>query len=106
MMNSKWSDSEKKVARRAFDKAQEKECASIMAKLKDLAAKAVKPEDLWAVHDYLTEQRRSIDEKYDYRYSQLILVFSRLLREKWIEENDLQGLSDEKLQAIRYIVSR
>lgn len=105
-MDFKWSDAEKKIARRAFDKALEKECASIMAHFKAMAAKAENPEDLWAVHDYLGQQRRAIDEKYDFRYSQLILVFSRLLREKWLEASDLQGLSEEKLQAIQYIVSR
>lgn len=104
-MDLKWSDSEKKIARRAFDKALEKECASIMANFKDMAAKAENPEDLWAVHDYLGKQRRAIDERYDFRYSQLILVFSRLLREKWLEASDLQGLREEKLQAIQYIVS-
>ena len=105
-MNFKWSDSEKKVARRAFDKALEKECASIMATFKDMAAKVEKPEDLWAVHDYLTKQQRAIDEKYDYRYSQLIFVFARLLGDKWINEKDLLGLNAEKLQAIQNIVSR
>lgn len=106
MMDFKWSATEKKAAKRAFDKALEKECASIMATLKDLAAKAEKPEDMWAVNDYLTRQRRAIDEKYDYRYSQLVFVFARLLRENWIEETDLQGLGEEKLQAIQYMVSR
>jgi hypothetical protein len=105
-MDFNWSDSEKKVARRAFDKAFEKECASIMAKFKDMAAKVEKPEDLWAVHDYLIQQRRAIDEKYDYRYSQLIFVFARLLGDKWINEKDLLGLNAEKLQAIQNIVSR
>lgn len=105
-MNFKWSDSEKKAARRAFDKALEMECASIMATFKDMAAKVEKPEDLWAVQDYLTKQQRAIDEKYDYRYSQLILVFARLLGEKWIDEKDLDGLSAEKLQAIQNILSR
>jgi len=40
MMDFKWSASEKKAARRAFDKALDKECAAIMATFKDLAAKA------------------------------------------------------------------
>lgn len=41
-----------------------------MVKLKGLAANAENPEDLRATHDYLAEQRRTIDGKYDYRYSQ------------------------------------
>jgi len=47
------------------------------------------------------QRRKEIDLKYDYRYSQLDLVFGRLLREKWIDEEDLRTLGEEKLEAIR-----
>jgi len=76
-----------------------------MKRLKRLATKAESPDDIWAIHDYLTEQRRTIDGKYDYRYSQLIVVFGRLLRESWIDDKDLEGLSEEKLNAIHRIAS-
>jgi len=105
MREFKWSEAEKKIARRAFDAALKRECAAIMKRLKSLAAKAENPEDIWAIHDYLTEQRKSIDAKYDYRYSQLILLFGRLLREKWIDEKDIEGLAEEKLVPIRRIAS-
>ncbi len=75
----------------------------MMERLKGLAVKAKLPEDIWAIHDYLTEQRKMIDGKYEYRYSQLIAVFGRLLREKWIQDEELEGLSEEKIQAIRHI---
>jgi hypothetical protein len=105
MLNFKWSKAEKKIERRAFDSALKKECAAVMEKLKGLAVTAEKPEDIWAIHDYLTDQRKVIDEKHDYRYSKLIILFGRLLREKWIEDNDLEGLNEEKLQAIHHITS-
>ena len=105
MINFKWSEAEKKIARRAFDSALKRECAAVMEKLKGLALTAEKPEDIWAIHDYLTDQRKVIDGKYDYRYSQLIIVFARLLAEKWIEDKDLEGLNEEKLQAIHHIAS-
>lgn len=105
MIDLKWSEAEKKIARRAFDAAVKNECAAVMQKFKGLAAKAENPEDIWAIHDYLAEQRRSIDRKYDYRYSQLIVLFGRLLRENWIEDKDLEGLREEKLDAIRHIAS-
>jgi len=103
MTSLKWSSAEKKIARRAFDAALNRERTAMMAMLKKLAASASKPEDIWAIHDYLTEQRKSIDAKYDYRYSQLVFVFARLLRERWIEEQDLEGMGEEKLQAIRLL---
>jgi len=37
---------------------------------------------MWDLEHHLTERRKEIDRKYDYRYSQLDLVFGRLLRER------------------------
>ncbi len=105
MSDFKWSEAEKKVARRAFEAALKRECSAVIEKLKHRAAQAENPDDIWAIHDYLTEQRKQVDGKYDYRYSQLITVFARLLREKWLNENDIEGLGEEKRQAIHHIAS-
>ena len=99
----KWSKTEKEAARRAFEGAYRKECGAIAAKIKEMAAATSEPEDLWRIHDVLTKQRRQTDEKYDYRYSVLLFVFARLLQEGWITETDLQGLADDKIEAIRYL---
>jgi len=53
--------------------------------------------DIWNFNDFLTQERRRIDEKYDYRYSFLIFVFARLIREGWLTEDELAGLSEDKL---------
>ena len=79
MTDFKWSDAEKKIARRAFDSALDKELAALLQQLKNRAAKAETPEDIWAIHGYLTKQRALIDRKYDYRYTQLIFVFGLLV---------------------------
>jgi hypothetical protein len=51
---------------------------------------------------YLTERRKEIDRKYDYRYSQLTQVFGKLLYEKRLrEEEELRGLREDKLKSIR-----
>lgn len=105
MRDLKWSEAEKKIARRAFEAAMRREYSALMENLKRRAVQAENPEDIWAIHDYLTEHRRDIDGKYDYRYSQLVIVFGRLLKEKWLYENDIEGLGEEKLQAIRHIAS-
>jgi hypothetical protein len=96
-----WSKSEKQIARRAFDAAYEKECRAISAKLMQMTHDDSDPRYIWRIHDYLSEQRRATDEKYDYRYSVLIRVFGALIREGWLTEADLQGLSDDKLRMIR-----
>lgn len=72
---------------------------------RSLSLKASSPEDIWKIHDYLAAKRKETDQKYDCRYSQLILVFGRLLREKWINVEDLSGLAEDKNEAIKRIAS-
>ncbi len=105
MHDIKWTHSEQKAARKVFDAALQRELAAILSKLKELAASAKTPQDMWEIEKYLTQQRRQIDSKYDFRYSQLIEVFGRLLRENWIEEKELQTLSPEKLAWIQDIAT-
>lgn len=64
---------------------------------------ASQPADLWRVHDFLTTQRDATDEKYDYRYSVLPFVFARLLKEGWLVEGDLEGLSADKVAIITHL---
>ncbi|RWM31656.1 hypothetical protein [Mesorhizobium sp.] len=97
----KWSPSEKKVARSAFDVALQAALAEIMAELKRRASAATTPSDMWEIEDYLQRQRRKIDQMFDYRYSQLILVFASLIREGYLEQSRLAGLSEDKLEMIR-----
>ena len=105
MQEFKWSKTEKGVARRAFDTAYEKECSGILTRLKAMTTVATGPRDIWRIHDYLSEQRRQTDSKYDYRYSVLIWVFARLLREGWLSEADLSGLDVEKIEKIKLAAS-
>ena len=100
-----WSSSEKKIAKQAFDIALKREYAALLDQLKSTAAKAESQDDIWDIHDYLTEQRKLIIRKYDYRYSQLMFLFGVLLRERWLEEKDIAGLAEEKLEHIRSIAS-
>ena len=101
----KWSRSEKTVAREAFDNAYKKEISAIVAEVKRRIAKMSDPKDIWRIHDYLSVQRRQTDEKYDYRYSVLLLVFTKLIEDKWLTEAELNGLGEDKLNAIKTMLS-
>ena len=96
-----WSKSEKVIASKAFDAALERELQEVIQEAKRMASQIKQPSDLWDLEHYLTQRRKEIDRKYDYRYSQLDLVFGRLLRERWIDEEDLRGLGEDKLEVIR-----
>ena len=105
MPGATWSESEKKIARRVFQAALRRELAEVMAEFKEKAANAKEPEDMWAVQEYLARMQREIDSKYDFRYSQLILVFGRLLHEQRIQDSDLVGIAEDKLAYIRRVAS-
>jgi hypothetical protein len=96
----RWSAAEKKIARRAFDQAYQRQCAAIRANAKKMLATASAPSDMWKVHDYRSVQRRRTDKIYDYRYSVLLTVFARLLKEKWLNVADLAGLQESKIEKI------
>ena len=67
------------------------------------AARIREVPELWDLEHWLGEQRRRIDRDFDYRYSVLPVVFATLLRARQISEEDLCGLSPDKLDAIRHI---
>jgi hypothetical protein len=100
-----WSAAEKKVARRAFDAAVQSALAAIMAEFKAKAAAVTTPADMWDLEDYLRTRRRRFAELFDYRYSQLPLVFAQLVCEGYLDEAQLVGLSADKLEEIRRISS-
>jgi hypothetical protein len=101
----RWSPSEKKVARSAFEAALESALAKAMAEFKRRAEAATTPSEMWEIESYLRQQRREIDETFDYRYSQLPIVFARLIQAGHLDENRLGGLSEEKLEIIRSYLS-
>jgi hypothetical protein len=96
-----WSKSEKVIARTAFDAALGRELHEVIQEAKRMANGIQTSSDLWDLEQYLTERRKQIDRKYDYRYSQLTLVFGRLLYENRLSEEDLRGLPEDKLKSIR-----
>src|ERR1700726_113636 len=98
-----WSRSEKIIARKAFDAALGRELHEVIQKAKQMANEIQQSSDLWDLEHYLTQRRKEIDRKYDYRYSRLTHVFGRLLHEKRLSEEELRGLREEKLNSIRSV---
>ena len=65
-------------------------------------ANEIKPSsDLWDLELHLTQRRKGIDRKYDFRGSRLTDVLGRLLYENRLGEEDLRGLREEKMKSIR-----
>jgi hypothetical protein len=66
-----------------------------------MASQIQQSSDLWDLEHYLTQRRKEIDRKYDYRYSRLTHVFGRLLHEGRLHQEELRGLREDKLKSIR-----
>jgi Photoprotection regulator fluorescence recovery protein len=100
-----WEPTEKKLARIAFDRAFERQCAAITQEARRMLETATAPSEIFRVQEYLTEQRKIVDGIYDYRYSRLLGVFGRLLADGWLKEDDLDGLQPEKIAKIKHEAS-
>ena len=77
-----WSKSEKLIARTAFDAALGRELHEVIQEVKKMASQIRQSLDLWDLESYLTQRRKKIDRKYDYRYSRLTHVFWETLARK------------------------
>ncbi|MGD9326783.1 MAG: hypothetical protein PVG26_22390 [Desulfobacterales bacterium] len=52
----------------------------------------------------MTEKRDEIDEKYVYRFSELIVVSARLIDEGWLDLSDLKGLAEDKVDRLESLI--
>lgn len=96
-----WTAAEKKVAHQVFDEALARHLSAIIAEAKRMMANVADPSDLWEVEAYLTQSRKTVDRIYQFRYSDLLRVFSILMRDGWLKETDLAGLQPEKIADIK-----
>ena len=106
MIEQNWSKKEKAIAKRAFENAYEKECKDLIKQIQKRASEAKEPLDIWRLHDFLRKRIKEIENKYDYRYSVLILVFARLMQEGWLTVDEIEDLSKDKISKIRYLAEK
>ena len=56
---------------------------------------------MWDLERHLTQRRKDIDRRYEFRSSRLTQVLGILLCEGRIAQEELRGLRDDKVKAIR-----
>jgi hypothetical protein len=97
-MSKMWTKSQKKHARELFDLARDREYAALIEEINSLRISS--PDEVWELRNRLNKKAKEMDEKYDYRYSQLIWVFAQLLREGYLTKDELRVLGEEKMNEI------
>jgi|ERR1700683_2306004 hypothetical protein len=73
-----WTRSEKAIVRTAFDAALGRELHEVIQVAQRMANEIQKSSDLWDLEHHLTQRRKEIDRKYDFRDSRLTDVLGRL----------------------------
>jgi hypothetical protein len=66
-----------------------------------MAERIKDPDELWELERHLTQRRKEIDAKYEFKYSVVLLVLANLVREGRISVDELHGLAEDKLRIIR-----
>lgn len=105
MQDITWSTKEKLLARTVFERAAVAEEQALMERFKREAAALKSMDDLGAFQLAIRDAQREYQQKYDYRYSQLLWVFGRLVREGRISMDALHGLDEQKLAFIERIAA-
>ena len=103
MNDTAWSKAEKKIAKEAFSMAYQRESKKIIKEIKNY--KLEEPDDIWSLSEMLNKREKEIDQIYDYRYSQLVMVFAILIKRGFLSIKELEGLSEDKLDRITKIIN-
>ncbi|PHJ55991.1 hypothetical protein VF14_34910 [Nostoc linckia z18] len=98
--DTEWSTAEKQLAQTVFKRAYEREISALIEEVRDRASAIAEIDDMWRLHDFLSARRHDIDGKYDYRYSVLIFVFARLVKEGWLALDELNELDKDKITKV------
>src|SRR5215470_19323548 len=87
-----WSRSERTIARKVFDAALKRELLQVMQEAKRMASQIKQPADVWKLEGFLTQRRKDIDRRYEFRSSRLTQLLGMLLSEHRINDEDLRSL--------------
>lgn len=99
-----YTKSEKKVAKELFELALQRDYQRLQEDIKQY--KCDTPESIWDLRSFLNKKAKEFDNKYDYRYSVLDIVFMGLLREELLHIDELKGLSQERQKYLIDIVQK
>ncbi|MEO1691686.1 MAG: hypothetical protein AAFR63_09200 [Cyanobacteria bacterium J06631_6] len=95
-----WSETENKIAQKAFQTAYQRETSTLIANVRDRAPEITELTDLWSLHDLLSTKRYEIDGKYSYDPASAVFDLASLIKEGWLGLEDLEGLNPEILSKI------
>jgi len=94
-----WTKSEKHSASEIFELARKRDYEKLITKLKSHSLDT--SDDVWCMRDLLNEKAKEFDNKYYYRYSVLLDLFTTFVIEGLLDVEELNTLSVHKLNYIK-----
>ena len=91
-----WSEAEKQIAHEALNKAYIRETEALISEIRKKSSEITEINDIWSLNDYLNAKRYDIDGKYDDRDSTPMFVLAKLVKEGWLNSDELAGLTPDK----------
>lgn len=98
------SVTEETIAQQALQTAYDRETSALIAHIRDRAASITEMDDLWYLHDLLSTKRYEIDGKYVYNSSTIVFDLAKLIKEGWLNLDELKGLKPETLSKISAVM--
>jgi len=97
-MSHDWTPAEKNLARNLFDRAMSKAGADYLARHQQQNFATL--EELWAYEQKIRHWRKEFSSIFQFTYSRLEFSFAVSLQRGWLQENQLNGLRDDRIQRI------
>ena len=95
-----WTDSEQTVARQAFDTAYGRAIEQLVQSVQLKSASLTSAESVWALHDFLSIERHTMEGRFDFRLDGILFVFASLVKDNLLQLAELDGLAADKLAKI------
>ena len=97
-MSHDWTPAEKNLARSLFDRAVSKATAEYLALHQQQKFTTI--EELWAYELKIRYWRKEFSSIFQFTYSRLELSFAVSLQRGWLQQSQLNGLRDDRIQRI------
>lgn len=98
-----WSPSEKNIAKAALQAAYQRETTALIQTIREQAAAITLLEEVWQLNDFLSARRHDVDGKYDPSEDGLMFTLSRLVKEGWLELDELEHLEADKRAKVKVL---
>ena len=95
-----WTDSELAIARDAFDRAYERAIDQLVLAVRTRSAELSSVDAVWALHDFLSIQRHTMEGRFDFQLEGILFLFAGLVKDELLTLEELVGLEREKLSKI------